>query len=512
MVRKRRRDSFRRRIKRMGRTLQRNDVVLRIYVSFAFILAFTGILIGLIFVTLYEKSYIGSYTELLTRQGKIIANHVARFERKEQQKQFEKYSIYVDQLERAENTDVWIVANPKAKNPLDEGFTNADADVDTISDGARRAMEKVFKKAKVASNSSYDEMYAMTTLNVVVPVKDKRSGEISGAVMMVSMIDRQTMGLEKGKKLIYVSIGMAIIFAFIVSGFFSRQLSRPLGKIGYHIAALAKEDYSGIEVKRPHSQIGILEKSLDRLAGELRKAATERENVEQIRRDFFANVSHELRTPITVLRGYTETLADGILEKPEQIQELHQRMLQECQGMERLVEDLFVLSKMQNPDFQMEMEPVSLQQIFGDVMRNGRILAKEKGIHMEYYSMEEDPCLVMGDYGRLRQMFMVIVDNAVKFSLDEGTIEVSIALERGKYRVRIKDYGAGISKEQLPYIFEKFYTSKMRQNEKGTGLGLMIARQISLRHGAEIVVDSEEGKGTTFTFLFEPCTDVEDFV
>ena len=226
---------------------------------------------------------------------------------------------------------------------------------------------------------------------------------------------------------------------------------------------------------------------------------------------FLSNVSHELRTPITVLRGYTETLADGILEEQVQIDELYQRMLQECHGMERLVEDLFILSKMQNPDFKIDMEPVSLQQIFGDIMRSGKMIGKEKGIHFRMDAPEEDPCLIMGDYGRLRQMFLVIVNNAVKFSKEQGNVEIKIEKEGSKYNVSIHDYGVGISKEQLPFIFEKFYTSKMRQNEKGTGLGLMIAKQIALRHGGDIRVDSEVQKGTTFYFAFEECTCVEDF-
>ena len=292
---------------------------------------------------------------------------------------------------------------------------------------------------------------------------------------------------------------------------FSRYLSRPLEKIGKRIGTLASGDYSKIEVKRPYSQLGILEKSLNHLSGELAKAEKQREDLEQVRRDFFANVSHELRTPITVLRGYTETLADGILEGQEQIDELYHRMLQECHGMERLVEDLFILSKMKNPDFKIDMEPVSLQQIFGDIMRSGKMIGREKEIHFHMDAPEEDPCLIMGDYGRLRQMFMVIVDNAVKFSKEQGNIDISIQKEEGRYKVAIRDYGVGISEEQLPFIFEKFYTSKMRQNEKGTGLGLMIARQIALRHGGDIQVDSVLQKGTAFTFAFDECTCAEDF-
>lgn len=257
--------------------------------------------------------------------------------------------------------------------------------------------------------------------------------------------------------------------------------------------------------------MGILENSLDYLAGELRRAEREREELEQVRRDFFANVSHELRTPITVIRGYTETLADGVIEEKEQVEELHQKMLQECHGMERLVEDLFVLSKMQNPDFQIEKEPVSLMQIFGDVLRSGRVLGQEKEISIEFHTSEEGPCLVLGDYGRLRQMFMIILDNAVKFSNPQGRVDISLEKREDRYYITIQDYGVGISKEQMPYIFEKFYTSKMRQNEKGTGLGLMIARQIVDRHDGQISVRSEEGKGTAFFFDFEECTSTEDF-
>ena len=110
-------------------------------------------------------------------------------------------------------------------------------------------------------------------------------------------------------------------------------------------------------------------------------------------------------------------------------------------------------------------------------------------------------------------MFLIIVDNAVKFSDENGVIEISMERQQEKDWVRlwiqIRDYGIGISEEQLPYIFEKFYTSKLRQNQNGTGLGLMIAKQIALRHGGDISVESQPGEGTTFYFSFTECS-VED--
>lgn len=493
------------------RYLQRNDVVLKIYTSFAILLTLTGVLIGLIFMMLYEKNYVRSYTNLLTKQGKSISRRVSGFVAKDKVTLFQKYNVYIDEIEQAENTDVWIVTNEKAKNPLPQEYVNAQVGETTLSKEMLQVLEAAYH-GKVDSYSSYDKVYGMTTLCVAMPIKERKTKEVMGAVIMVSMIDRQTMGLREGKYLITLSVVLAIIMSYLVAVVFSKYLSKPLDKVGNRIQVLAGGDYTNQKVKHPYSQIGILEKSLNHLAGQLRRADREREELEQIRRDFFANVSHELRTPITVLRGYTETLADGILEDPQQITELYQRMLTECQGMERLVGDLFILSKMQNPDFQIEKEPVSLVQIFSDVVRSGKVIGAEKRIVFDQEFPEEDPCLVLGDYGRLRQMFMIIVDNAVKFSKEGGTIEIRIRKANERFQVSIRDHGIGITQEQLPYIFEKFYTSKMRQNEKGTGLGLMIAKQIALRHGGDITVDSAVGEGTTFTFFFEECTCPEEYV
>ena len=106
---------------------------------------------------------------------------------------------------------------------------------------------------------------------------------------------------------------------------------------------------------------------------------------------------------------------------------------------------------------------------------------------------------------------MIIVDNAVKFSHDNGKIDIRIRRQQEKFEVAIRDYGVGIKKEKQAFIFEKFYTSKMRQNEKGTGLGLMIAKQIVLRHQGGIRVESEEKKGTCFYITFDECTDADQY-
>ncbi len=144
-------------------------------------------------------------------------------------------------------------------------------------------------------------------------------------------------------------------------------------------------------------------------------------------------------------------------------------------------------------------------EIFAELKRSAGAIAAEKGIHI-CIEHEKEIYMMEGDYDRIRQMFLVIFDNAIKFSPENSTVHVTFsefAEENKPYvRVSIRDEGVGISAEELPNIFEKFYKSKLRQNEKGTGLGLAIAKQIALKHGSEIKVRSEIGKGTEFIFEF----------
>ena len=245
--------------------------------------------------------------------------------------------------------------------------------------------------------------------------------------------------------------------------------------------------------------------TVDVLAERLLENENERKNMEQMRMDFFANVSHELRTPITVIRAYTETLFDKVVTDEDKVEQYYVRILHECKSMQRLVGDLLLLSKMQNPDFQVEKEPVNIIQVFEEIIRSASAISQEKNIDI-LMEKQTDCCLMMGDYDRLRQMFMVILDNAIKFSNENSTIEIKISVAE-QIEITIQDHGVGISKEELPFIFDKFYKSKLRQNAKGTGLGLAIARQIALKHDGSIQVKSELGKGTQFNFKFDYVTE-----
>jgi signal transduction histidine kinase len=221
-----------------------------------------------------------------------------------------------------------------------------------------------------------------------------------------------------------------------------------------------------------------------------------------MRLDFFANVSHELRTPITVMRAYTETLVDGVVTDGEKLPQYYNRMLSECKTMERLVGDLLTLSKMQNPDFAIEKEPVNVHQVMDDIIRSAGTIAEKKNISIEV--IKDQPVLmILGDYDRLRQMFMVILDNAIKFSNENKIVHIKLS-KSDKIKVSIQDEGVGIEASDISNIFEKFYKSNLRQNVSGTGLGLAIAKQIAMKHDGTIEVNSTPGIGSEFIFTFPP--------
>jgi signal transduction histidine kinase len=258
---------------------------------------------------------------------------------------------------------------------------------------------------------------------------------------------------------------------------------------------LAEGDYTAKTEVFQQDEIGELAEAVDSLAERLDEASRESEKLDQLRRDFVANISHELRTPVTVIRGSLEAICDDVVTDREQVKQYHQQMLNESLYLQRLVNDLLDLSRLQNTQFQMEQQEVNLCELLRDVVRSAGQLAKKKNIDIQL-EMDASLLQMMGDYGRLRQMFFIILDNAIKFSPEKAVVRVICKDQI----ISIQDYGIGIAKNDLPYLFDRFYQVKSEQNKSGTGLGLAIAKEIADRHQIKVTVSSVQGEGTTVQF------------
>ena len=248
-----------------------------------------------------------------------------------------------------------------------------------------------------------------------------------------------------------------------------------------------------------NDEMGSLAANIDILAEKLAEAAQESAKLDKMRKDFITSISHELRTPVTVIRGSLEALNDHVVEDPAKIDEYHQQMLTESIHLERMINDLLELSRLQNPDYQMEMSSLNFVDVVENAIRSVRYIAREKGITLTF-TKEPLSFMLMGDYTRLQQMLLAVMENAVKFSAEKSEIRITLTTLGEGCRLAVTDNGPGIPEKDQPYIFEKFFKSNEESNKQGTGLGLAVAKQIADRHGIALSVESTQGKGSTFLF------------
>lgn len=228
---------------------------------------------------------------------------------------------------------------------------------------------------------------------------------------------------------------------------------------------------------------------------------TESEKLEEERREFVANVSHELRTPLTSMKSYLEALADGAIEDKEVAPRFIKVTQTETERMIRLVNDLLQLSKMDSKDYHMNFSTINLPQFVDQIMERFEMSTKNQSITFKHKAPHNE-VFIFGDRDKLTQLMDNIVSNAVKYSPEGGTITCTIKEERDRVVVSIKDEGVGIPKENIPFVFDRFYrVDKARaRNLGGTGLGLAIAKEIVTAHGGSIWISSDWGKGTTISF------------
>lgn len=471
-----------------------NRLFIKTYTSFAAVITIFALLLGILYMRLYEEATVENYEQQLTKKAKAISVRCSTYFLDNQSVEWWEYLIMLSELE---GTEIWSVSNPDAVNPLGNNMAT-NLDDDTLTEEYVEVAQTAFGN-QVEIRTQFSSYHECDIITVGVPVQGI-NGEVAGAILLISPVETQKEVVNSSWYMIFMSGMVALMVSFVIAIPFARSLTQPITSMRSTAMELAAGNYDAETGIARYDEIGELATTIDFLAGKLAENEIERKNLEQMRMDFFANVSHELRTPITVVRGYTESLVDGVVSDEERRQQYYNRMLSECQSMERLVGDLLLLSKMQNPDFLIEKEPVTLQQVFYDIRRTAWAIADERNIEI-VVTQPEEPCVMMADYVRLRQMFVVIVDNAIKFSQDNSSIYITVEADEA-IRVSIRDEGVGISEEELPNIFEKFYKSKLRQNAKGSGLGLAIARQICLKHDGTIDVQSVVGEGTTFTFTF----------
>lgn len=226
---------------------------------------------------------------------------------------------------------------------------------------------------------------------------------------------------------------------------------------------------------------------------------TSAERLEQTRRDYVANVSHELRTPLTAMRALMEPLRDGLVKTEEQRQQIYDVVLRETMRLSRLVNDMLELSRLQSGTASLQRSVFAPLPLLNIIHETYSAYAEDYQQTFVYDVPESLPD-VTGNPDRTQQVLIALLDNAFKYTPEGGTVTLSAAVEGDVVRICVRDTGVGISKEDLPHVFDRFYKVDKSHHGKGTGLGLAIAYEIMKHLGEEMSVTSELNQGSCFTF------------
>ena len=295
---------------------------------------------------------------------------------------------------------------------------------------------------------------------------------------------------------------LAVVVSVLGGWFLAGRALRPVDDITLTAQRIAGGDLTQRIETTSKDEIGRLASTFNNMIGRLEAS------IRQIRQ-FSADASHELRTPLTITKGETE-LALRKPRSPEVYREALESNLEEIDRMSRIVEELMFLSRADLGEVHVASDPVQLDTLVQEIQMQAMVLGKEQRISTTLGPIE--PLRVSGDEWRLRELILNVVDNAVKYSLPRGTVELGLTQHRGMARMTVRDHGIGMTPEEQRLIFDRFYrTDAARAHaQKGTGLGLSICKWIAEAHRGTIEVTSTFGNGSCFTISLPllPATSV----
>jgi len=321
-------------------------------------------------------------------------------------------------------------------------------------------------------------------------------GELIGVVQFARSLAEQDGSLETLRTTLLMGSAFVVALAFVVGWFLSGAALRPIQRITDTARVIgAQRDFDRrVDYRGPPDEVGQLATTFNGMLHELQGAYQQTEQTLQQQRRFVADASHELRTPLTTIRGNL-----GLLKRRPPIAEEDERavladMVEETDRLIRLTNDLLVLAR-SDAGRSLRCAPVLLGPLVDDVCRQAKVLGASCTVACEAVPEVS----VMGDQDAIKQVLLILLDNALKFTPENGTITIGAVISDRMAAIRIRDTGPGIAPETLPHIFERFYRSDESRTGSGAGLGLAIAQELIEAQDGEITVESEIGKGSTFT-------------
>ncbi|MDX2149262.1 MAG: ATP-binding protein [Bryobacteraceae bacterium] len=439
-----------------------------------------------------EKTYVDSLRRELEEKAQLLAlDHSEGFGHIR--------SAVVHDMARAVAARITVVAR-------DGGvIADSEADVAKMENHADRPEIMAALSGRGGSSIRRSPTTGGHFLYQAIPIRE-------GALRLALPLERVEAQVREIRARMIGYAALAFLPAIALAAFFARYYSTRLGEIIHYAGTLATGNFKVRLTSTGSDELGTLAaklnetaEKLQRMFEELQHEHIEMEKLERIRKDFVINVSHELRTPLASIQGYTETLLDGALHDSDHNVRFLTIIRQNAERLGRLTADLLTLSRIELKTQKFQFASYYLSALLQENVDSMRPIAEKKRIRLTIAPAPER-MEVFCDSEAVHQIMSNLLDNAIKYTPEGGCIEVSATPEQGPrgelVRISVRDEGTGIPKEDLPRLFERFYrVDKARSRELGgTGLGLAIVKHLVRAQGGEVLVDSELGRGSTFSF------------
>ena len=399
---------------------------------------------------------------------------------------------YVENFKKKEQMEVMVINSTGRVVMTSTGFIPSDDTTLTDFDQAKESKDGLaFWNGRLSSGES-----AMSVTRII----SNDSGTVVGAIRYIVSMDPVNSRIMLVSGLI-IALGLVIISLVIISGLtFIRSIVKPIRNLSLIAAQIAHGDFSASE-KIEHKyddEIGDLCDAVSDMAKDL-------QTTEQMKNDFISRVSHELRTPLTAIKGWAETMQ--LSERGKLDRKTFDKgmgvIIKESTRLTSIVEELLDFSRIQSGRMVLMNEKLDILAEFDETVYMLKERAVKEGKHLLYDEPEAVYPPVYGDRNRLKQVFLNVIDNALKYTPKGGVVAAQVIYSKDEpdiIKIVITDTGCGISAEDLPKVKEKFY--KANQTVRGSGIGLAVADEIMNLHNGSLDIESGEGVGTTVTLTF----------
>ena len=351
-----------------------------------------------------------------------------------------------------------------------------------------------YQQALLDGTKTGEAVYDLDNAGTVMAISLVAPVEGEAAVSAVRLVTSLAPARQRITMLIVAAlllgIGVLILILFS-SSYFIGSIVRPVGEIGETARKIAQGDFDARLERKTDDEIGELCDMINYMAEELAAA-------ERIKNDFISSVSHELRTPLTAIRGWAETILQDAGEDKQTLEKGMGVIIGETSRLSAMVEELLDFSHMQSGRLKLIRGRIDMIAELSEAVLMYTQRADREGIALVYQDQDQI-APVNGDASKLRQVFINVIDNAIKYSNSGGAVHVRVAVGAGQVEVVVQDTGIGIKPKDLPQIKTKFYKADF--SRRGSGIGLAVADEIVTRHGGMMDIQSVYGEGTTVKIL-----------